>query len=99
MTGSLATSRSGSSQSPVDASAVAPVPASTAGATLASAPGQPLGSHVHVNSLASPHESGSVVHAPPFAVKHQPQPRTGVHVPHVVYALHVDVYPTLPPAP
>ena len=65
--------------------------------TLASMPGQPLGSQVQVNSLASPHESGSVAQVPPVAVKHQPQPSTGVHEPHVVYALHVDVEPPLLP--
>jgi len=69
--------------SAVGASERALAPASS-GATLASTPGQPLGSHVHVNSLASPHELGSVAHVPPFAVKHQPQPVTGVHEPHVV---------------
>jgi hypothetical protein len=42
-----------------------------------------------VNSLALAHESGSGAQAPVAPLKHQPQPLTGVHEPHVVYALHV----------
>jgi hypothetical protein len=55
------------------------------GATLASVSGHPLGSHVHVNSETAAHSSGRLAHAPPVALKHQPQPATGVHVPQLVY--------------
>lgn len=66
------------------------VPAST-GETLGAA-GHPLEFHVHVNSPASEHESGSGAHAPVAPLKHQPQPMTGVQEPQVVYALQTVAY-------
>jgi len=70
------------------ASGNASVPAS-GGTTLTATSGHPLGSHVQVNSVALVHESGSEAQAPLAPLKHHPQPSTGVHEPHVVYALHM----------
>jgi hypothetical protein len=82
----FATPVSGVDVSGVEPSDDPPTPASAATR-------HPLGSQVQVNCSVG-QSSGSEAQTPcPFGAVHQPQPETGVHVPHVVLALQVLAEP------